>query len=297
MDFVKMEGLGNDFVVLEGPFTPTPEQVAAWCDRRRGIGADGVLVVTPVDDATVEMGYWNADGSAAEMCGNGLRCVGRYAVDRGMVPGPELTVNTPVGPRSVTVGATVRAQLGPVRSAGDPVEIAGYLLEPMDAGNPHAVTFVSDPLAVPVDAVGPLVEVDPALPQRTNVEFATVVSPTQIDLRVWERGVGETLACGSGRPPPWRRAPGGDDRRRSLARRPRQRGVPGNDRIRGGWRSATGDWPDSSVAAGRAFPKRSRRCTRNACAVVRCRPRSLRRPPRAPQSGDRQGDEEARHGH
>jgi diaminopimelate epimerase len=198
MEFVKMEGLGNDFVVLEGPFTPTPEQVAAWCDRRRGIGADGVLVVTPVDDATVEMGYWNADGSAAEMCGNGLRCVGRYAVDRGMVPGPELTVNTPVGPRSVTVGATVRAQLGPVRSAGDPVEIAGYLLEPMDAGNPHAVTFVSDPLAVPVDAAGPLVEVDPALPQRTNVEFATVVSPTQIDLRVWERGVGETLACGSG---------------------------------------------------------------------------------------------------
>jgi len=198
MDFVKMEGLGNDFVVLEGPFTPTSEQVAAWCDRRRGIGADGVLVVTPVNDATVEMGYWNADGSAAEMCGNGLRCVGRYAVDRGMVPGPELTVNTPVGPRTVWVGGTVRAQLGPVRPAGDPVEIAGYLLEPMDAGNPHAVTFVSDPRAVPVDAAGPLVEGDPAFPQRTNVEFATVVSSTQIDLRVWERGVGETLACGSG---------------------------------------------------------------------------------------------------
>lgn len=198
MDFVKMEGLGNDFVVLEGPFTPTSEQVAAWCDRRRGIGADGVLVVTPVDDATVEMGYWNANGSAAEMCGNGLRCVGRYAVSGGMVAGPELTVNTPVGPRSVTVGATVRAQLGAVRSAGDPVEIGGYLLEPMDAGNPHAVTFVSDPRAVPVDAAGPLVEGDPAFPQRTNVEFATVVSPTQIDLRVWERGVGETLACGSG---------------------------------------------------------------------------------------------------
>lgn len=198
MDFVKMEGLGNDFVVLRGPFTPTPEQVAAWCDRRRGIGADGVLVVTPVDDTTVEMGYWNADGSAAEMCGNGLRCVGRYAVDRGMVPGPDLTVNTPIGPRSVIVGETVRAQLGPVQSAGNPVEIAGYLLDPMDAGNPHAVVFVADPQAVPVEAAGPLVEGDPAFPERTNVEFATVVSRDRIDLRVWERGVGETLACGSG---------------------------------------------------------------------------------------------------
>jgi diaminopimelate epimerase len=98
----------------------------------------------------------------------------------------------------VTVGETVRAQLGPVKAAGDPVEIAGYILEPMDAGNPHAVTFVSDPLAIPVDAAGPLVEGDPAFPQRTNVEFATVVSPTRIDLRVWERGAGETLACGSG---------------------------------------------------------------------------------------------------
>ena len=198
MDFVKMEGLGNDFVVLDGPSTPTPEQVAAWCDRRHGIGADGVLVVTPVDGVTVSMGYWNADGSAAEMCGNGLRCVGRYAVDRGLVDAAEFTVETPVGARSVQVGATVRAQLGPVSPSGDPVEIAGYVLEPFDAGNPHAVTFVSDPLAVPVEAAGALVEGDPAFPDRTNVEFATVVAPDRMDLRVWERGVGETLACGSG---------------------------------------------------------------------------------------------------
>jgi len=198
MDFVKMEGLGNDFVVLDGPFTPTPEQVASWCDRRHGIGADGVLVVTPVDGASVSMGYWNADGSAAEMCGNGLRCVGRYAVDHRLVDGPEFTVQTPVGPRTVHVGATVRAQLGPVKAVGDPVEIAGYILEPFDAGNPHAVTFVSDPLAVPVAAAGSLIEGDPTFPDRTNVEFAMVVSPGRIDLRVWERGVGETLACGSG---------------------------------------------------------------------------------------------------
>ena len=81
MDFVKMEGLGNDFVVVRGPYEPDAETVAAWCDRRHGIGADGVLVVTPVDVSTVRMGYWNADGSPAEMCGNGLRCVARYAVD------------------------------------------------------------------------------------------------------------------------------------------------------------------------------------------------------------------------
>ena len=198
MDFVKMEGLGNDFVVLDGPFEPTPEQVTAWCDRRHGIGADGVLVVTPRDEATVEMGYWNADGSAAEMCGNGLRCVARYAVDRGLVDGASFTVETPIGARTVHVGDTVRAQLGPVKASGDPVEVAGYVLEPFDAGNPHAVAFVSDPLAVPVDAAGPLIEGDPLFPDRTNVEFATVVSSSRIDLRVWERGVGETLACGSG---------------------------------------------------------------------------------------------------
>lgn len=199
MEFVKMEGLGNDFVVFEGPFTPDPQQVAEWCDRRRGIGADGVLVVTGVDSSTVAMGYWNADGSSAEMCGNGLRCVGRFAVVHGLVAGPELTVNTPIGPRSVVVGEdSVRAQLGPVEAGGDPVELAGYRLDLVDVGNPHAVAFVSDCEAVPVAAAGPLVEGDPAFPGRTNVEFATVVSRNRIDLRVWERGVGETLACGTG---------------------------------------------------------------------------------------------------
>jgi diaminopimelate epimerase len=199
MDFVKMEGLGNDFVVFGGPFDPSPMQVADWCDRRRGIGADGVLVVTPVGAGTVSMGYWNADGSAAEMCGNGLRCVALYAVTHGIVPGPEVTVDTPVGPRSTVVGeGTVRAQLGPVAVSGDPVELIGYRLERVDVGNPHAVAFVSDTGAVPVAAAGPLVEGDPAFADRTNVEFATVVALDRIDLRVWERGVGETLACGTG---------------------------------------------------------------------------------------------------
>lgn len=200
MEFLKMEGLGNDFVVVAGPLNPSPADVAAWCDRRHGVGADGVLVVTAVDDSTVRMQYWNADGSAAEMCGNGLRCVARYAVDHGLVAIRDFTVITPAGSRQVQVpeSGPIRVELGPVGGAGDTIELAGYTLQPMSAGNPHAVTFVDDTYSVPVGAVGPLVEGDPQFPERTNVEFATVVDRHRIQLRVWERGVGETLACGSG---------------------------------------------------------------------------------------------------
>jgi diaminopimelate epimerase len=200
MDFVKMEGLGNDFVVLRGPLSPTAPDIAAWCDRRRGIGADGLLVVTPLGPGRVRMQYWNADGSPAEMCGNGLRCVGRYAVAEGLAAGPDLVVETAVGERPVRVSAgAVRALVGEFAEAAiPPFDLAGYHLESVSMGNPHAVAFVDDCYAVPVSAVGPIVEGDPRFPQRTNVEFATVVSSRRLDLRVWERGVGETLACGSG---------------------------------------------------------------------------------------------------
>ena len=197
MDFVKMEGLGNDFVVVDGPRHPSREEIAAWCDRRRGIGADGVLAVTGGDP--VRMDYWNADGSAAEMCGNGLRCVARYAVDRGLAPGPEFVIQTPVGPRHVVVGAdSVRAEIGPVKVGGGRVEVAGYQLVPVDVGNPHAVALVKDCYSVPLSAAGPLVETDPAFPGGVNAEFATVIDTKRIALRVWERGAGETLACGTG---------------------------------------------------------------------------------------------------
>ena len=199
MDFVKMEGLGNDFVVLEGPLAPTSEEIDGWCDRRRGIGGDGVLVVTPSGDGSVAMDYWNADGTPAEMCGNGLRCVARYSVERGLVGSDEFTVTTTLGSRRVEVGpSTVRVELGPVEALGDSVGLAGYDLAPISVGNPHAVTFVDDCYAVPVEAVGPVVEGDPHYPERTNVEFATVIDRDRIALRVWERGVGETLACGTG---------------------------------------------------------------------------------------------------
>jgi diaminopimelate epimerase len=197
MDFVKMEGLGNDFVVIAGPRDLDAGTVAALCDRRRGIGADGVLVVSP--GPPIRMEYWNADGSPAEMCGNGLRCVARFVSERGWVDEPVFSVLTPAGERSVEVGDdVVRVELGPVDADGSSVDIAGYELTRVGVGNPHAVTFVSDCYATPVSAVGPVVEGDPAFPGRTNVEFATVVSRNRLALRVWERGVGETLACGTG---------------------------------------------------------------------------------------------------
>lgn len=199
MEFVKMEGLGNDFVVLAGPLAPAPAEVAALCDRRRGVGADGVLVVS--SEAGVAMEYWNADGTPAEMCGNGLRCVARYAADRGLSTSSDFVVQTAVGERKVSLrdDGTVRAQLGAPTDLGvPPFEMAGYRVHPISVGNPHAVIFVDDCYATPVSAVGPLVEGDPHFTDRVNVEFATVTGRATMALRVWERGVGETLACGSG---------------------------------------------------------------------------------------------------
>ncbi|MDX2344884.1 MAG: diaminopimelate epimerase [Acidimicrobiia bacterium] len=199
MDFVKMHGLGNDFVVISGPSDPTPEQIASWCDRRRGIGADGVLEVIPIDSRRVRMRYWNADGGLAEMCGNGLRCVARFAADRGLVDADSFVVDTSVGPRPVHLNAdgSVRVLLG-TPTLGDRLSLDGIELHTVDMGNPHAIHWIPDTVTAAVDTFGPRVETDDAFPNGTNVEFARVSGPDEIDLRVWERGVGETLACGTG---------------------------------------------------------------------------------------------------
>lgn len=195
MDFTKMQGLGNDFVVLDGPMELDHATVQRLCDRRYGIGADGVLVVTPGDP--IVMGYWNADGSAAEMCGNGLRCVARYAVDRGLVSAKAFVVATPSGQRAVIVGdEDVTVELGSIRLEGE-VEIEGRSYQLVDVGNPHAVTVVEDPAQADVEGIGPGVETHPRFPEGTNVEFVAV-TPDGVDVRIWERGVGETLACGTG---------------------------------------------------------------------------------------------------
>jgi diaminopimelate epimerase len=197
--FLKMEGLGNDFVVLEGPREVLAGQVVAWCDRRRGIGADGLLVVTPLGDDRVRMEYWNADGSPAEMCGNGLRCVARLAHDRAWVNSDVFTVVTAVGDREARIGAEVTVQVGvPEAFDQDSIEVAGLSVRRVDVGNPHAVVFVDDPAGTAVDELGSRMGTDPIFPNGANIEFAAVRGDNLIELRVWERGVGETLACGSG---------------------------------------------------------------------------------------------------
>lgn len=199
MKFLKMEGLGNDFVVLEGPRHVSPAEVVAWCDRRRGIGADGILVVTPLGEDRVQMEYWNADGSPAEMCGNGLRCVARLAYDRGWVGSDVFTVVTAVGDREARIGPEVTVLVGVPTSVGQAtIELAGLTVRPIEVGNPHAVVFVDDPAGARVAELGPLLGTDPIFPEGTNVEFASVRAENLVELRVWERGVGETLACGSG---------------------------------------------------------------------------------------------------
>ncbi len=195
IEFTKMQGLGNDFVVIEGPARLTVEEVTALCDRRRGIGADGVLVVS--QGSPIVMDYWNADGSAAEMCGNGLRCVGRYAHDRGWVTTDEFGVDTPVGLRRVRiVGDLLQAEMGPPLLEGEET-VDGHTYHLVDIGNPHAVRFVDDPTEIDVRTVGPVVAQQAGFDAGCNVEFISVADDV-VTMRVWERGVGETLACGTG---------------------------------------------------------------------------------------------------
>lgn len=201
MDFVKMEGLGNDFIVFDGPAEFESSDIAAWCERQTGIGADGVLMLTPLDNARVQMRYWNADGGAAEMCGNGLRCVALLAHRRRLVDGDSFVVESAAGSHPVTVldDATVRAFVGrPHQFRVEQLAIGEYTVVPVGVGNPHAVIIVESVDHAPVTEAGPRIERDPMFPGGTNVEFVEVVDSERIRVRVWERGVGETRASGTG---------------------------------------------------------------------------------------------------
>lgn len=201
-DFVKMHGIGNDFVVVdERTREPFPvAAVPALCDRHTGVGADGVLVIGRPRGAgaVARMDVWNADGSAAEMCGNGIRCVARRLVDAGTV-----AVETGAGLLSCTVHAdgSVEVEMGPARIEGTPDEAfraAGHSVRAtrVRTGNPHLVTF--DALDEGVRAaVASALSTDPAFPEGTNVELARVEGAGLV-LSVWERGVGFTRACGTG---------------------------------------------------------------------------------------------------
>lgn len=193
VSFTKMQGLGNDFVVIEGPIQLLTEEIVEICDRRFGIGADGVLVVTNGDP--IRMEYWNADGSVAEMCGNGLRCVARYAYDKGWAPDRNFAVATHEGVRGVRVlEELVEVQLGRPEVVGHEM-INGDRVHVIDVGNPHAVLIVDDPETADVQTVGAGMQAQ--FDNGTNVEFANVADGI-VRMRVWERGVGETMACGTG---------------------------------------------------------------------------------------------------
>ena len=194
MHFTKMEGLGNDFVLVDGSVQVTGLLVRRVTDRHRGVGADGLLQVS-VKNGLLHMGYWNADGTPAEMCGNGLRCVARFAYDRGLVDTITFAVATPAGLRRVTVADEPTVEIGPVEIA-EGFEFEGWAFQRVRVGNPHAVAFVSDLSMVPVADLGR--ELSRLTPGGTNVEFVTVVDRHKLEMRVWERGVGETMACGSG---------------------------------------------------------------------------------------------------
>lgn len=232
LSFVKMHGLGNDFVVvedLEEQLDLAPEAVAWFCDRNFGIGGDGMILVrrSTREDADFYMAYYNSDGSLAEMCGNGVRCFAKYLVDRELVAAgvEEVAVETLGGVKpirltrdyqgllylaTVDMGvpgllpAEIPTQLG-CEAPGDPViaceletELGVFTVTCVSMGNPHCVIFVEDVEDEAVEQIGPVIERHPAFPQKTNVEFAQVVADDAIRLRVWERGVGETLACGTG---------------------------------------------------------------------------------------------------
>ncbi len=200
--YLKMQGLGNEFVICKGPIETNPEQIKKICSKDTGIGADGFLMITPIDQHRVEMKYWNADGSTAEMCGNGLRCTVRFAVDKHFVKPGKFTVNTDVGELEVSWDgidpSKIEIQVGRVTLNKDPIEIENLKLYLANVGNPHAITFVNDAGNAPVTSLGPLIETNEYFPNKTNVEFVQILSPRKIKLRIWERGVGETKACGTG---------------------------------------------------------------------------------------------------
>lgn len=220
MRFAKYQGIGNDFVMLADPRDEvelTPRLVRALSDRHFGIGADGVIRVAPgVDGADLSMDYVNSDGSIGEMCGNGIRCLALFAREEGMTDATHMQVATPAGLMTIDVGENgrVRVDMGapifdpagiPIRWEGPEalhakLEVEGEVVEAtcLSMGNPHAVLFVDDPERAPVATLGPRLETHEAFPNRANVEFVRVVSPTRVEMRVWERGVGETLACGTG---------------------------------------------------------------------------------------------------
>jgi len=222
MEFSKLHGTANDFVYVDARrgLPGDPAALApVLCDRHRGIGADGLILLLPSETADCRMRIYNSDGSTAEMCGNGIRGFAKFVLDGGLVGANPLRVETDAGVKVVSAeihGGHVRrvaVYMGtpewsgrkiPVDADGEiverPLEVAGqtWSVTCLSMGNPHCVVFVDDVASLAVPEIGPRFERHPFFPKRVNTEFIRIASPTRLEMRVWERGAGETMACGTG---------------------------------------------------------------------------------------------------
>ncbi|NPV27313.1 MAG: diaminopimelate epimerase [Firmicutes bacterium] len=224
MEFTKMHGLGNDFVIVNGCRETIPSDYCTLakkvCDRHFGVGADGLVFILPSERADVRMRIFNSDGSEAEMCGNVIRCVAKYLYEREIVKGVFIRVETLAGimmPEVILENGRVtgaRVDMGepilerqlipmlgdPGRAVNEPIIVNGKELRitAVSMGNPHCLVFVPQLDKIPFRVWGPEIEHHPLFPRKTNVEFIEVINPNEIRVKVWERGVGETLACGTG---------------------------------------------------------------------------------------------------
>lgn len=223
LKFWKMHGLGNDYIVIDN----TDEKLGRYnlgelaknlCQRKFSVGADGLLIACNSRVAEVKMRIFNSDGSEAEMCGNGIRCLAKFCYEKGIVQKKTFNIETLAGIKRVWLSAndevrSVKVDMGkpsfdrktiPMLGQGECIneelEVEGqiYKVTCLSVGNPHCVTFVDDVASVPLERIGPKIENHEKFPKRVNVEFVQVLSPKEIKVRVWERGVGETMACGTG---------------------------------------------------------------------------------------------------
>ncbi len=223
MKFTKMHGIGNDYVYMDARISPVSDPASLAIkvsDRHKGIGSDGLVLILPSEVADVRMRMFNSDGSESQMCGNAIRCVGKYAYENGLINKPELSVETLAGIKIITLilengtvtGATV--DMGtpewvpariPVNHQGDtaleiPVPALGkeYIASCVSMGNPHAIIQGENLDTFAIETIGPAIENHPLFPERINVEFIEVLDKNNVRMRVWERGAGETQACGTG---------------------------------------------------------------------------------------------------
>lgn len=221
--FTKMHGCGNDYIYIDGfeQRVSNPKKLARlMSDRHFGVGSDGLILILPSKRADLRMRMFNSDGSEAEMCGNGIRCVAKYAYEKGLAQKKVVKVETKAGiltllnkvkdgrvravrvdmgrPRLDRREVPMRGKAGQVLDEPFTVKGKTFKITALSMGNPHCVIFVEDTKSFPVSEVGSAIECHSAFPERVNVEFVQVVSPEEVSVRTWERGAGETMACGTG---------------------------------------------------------------------------------------------------